>query len=64
MLMYVIANQRTQSRKQPIGMILTPSSRVYAISPPVRTISKSGSRSLICFSDLFFSATRCMISRR
>ena len=53
-----------QSRKQPIGITFTPSSRVYAISPPVRTISKSGSRSLICFSVLFFSAMRRLISRR
>lgn len=46
------------------GMTFTPSGRVYAILPPVKTIKRSGSRNGTCFSPLLYSRTRRLISRR
>ena len=48
--------------KHPNGMILTPSGRVYAYSPPVITISRSGSLSGTCFSFSLCSLIRRTIS--
>lgn len=45
-------------------MTLTPSSLVYAISPPIRTINKSGSRRGICFSSLFFLVSNTYGNRK
>ena len=52
------------SFKQPNGMILTPSGRVYAIFPPVRIIRRSGSRIGICFSFKLCSRMSFFNSRR
>ena len=50
----------TQSLRQPIGIIFTPSGRVYASSPPVMTINKSGSRRFV-LPEAFAVRTSCLI---
>ena len=50
----------TQSLRQPIGIIFTPSGRVYASSPPVMTINKSGSRRFV-LPEAFAACTSCLI---
>ena len=50
----------TQSLRQPIGIIFTPSGRVYASSPPVITINKSGSRRFV-LPEAFAACTSCLI---
>ena len=50
----------TQSPRQPIGIIFTPSGRVYASSPPVMTINKSGSRRFV-LPETFAARTSCLI---
>ena len=50
----------TQSPRQPIGIIFTPSGRVYASSPPVMTINKSGSRRFV-LPEAFAVRTSCLI---
>lgn len=49
-----------QSLRQPIGIIFTPSGRVYASSPPVMTINKSGSRRFV-LPEAFAARTSCLI---
>ena len=49
-----------QSLRQPIGIIFTPSGRVFASSPPVMTINKSGSRRFV-LPEAFAVRTSCLI---
>ena len=53
-----------QSLSAPIGTILIPSSRVYAISPPVMTIRRSDSRRGTWVSLSLYFLIRRFISRR
>ena len=57
---YAEQTLHTQSLRQPIGIIFTPSGRVYASSPPVMTINKSGSRRFV-LPEAFAACTSCLI---
>lgn len=55
---------RAQFFRQPSGIIFTPSSLVYASSPPVKIMSRSGSLSFTCSSFLLNSLISLLISSR